>query len=362
MKIDQLFDSIPFPYRIQTTSPYSVKLASPGHLFDTPSYDGANDNFWESIDSIGWFTCRAGFAVLAKKLPGFPDHLLILHGLKVKPFWVQRGGTKGLSIVLDVDRIDSYVNNLLIEFSRLTEMVDQEIDIKTRVLATENVHEIRSMTTSLYHAGYELQEQLIYDDKHKLALAKNIVALSELISARIELIDLAASGFSNSIGHITTPIPVYRKFDKLIKCYIAYASKREIILNIFGESRSQTRGMEHFEMIPLIVIDNAVKYSPNKKSIDISFREDSYRIYVEVKSLGPKIETSELNCIFDKEVRGKNAISSGQGGSGIGLYFARCLMSSIGANIVVAQENTSTTFLMRQYYLTTFTLDFEKIQ
>lgn len=361
MKLEHLFSTIPFPFRVQAVSPYSLETESSGNLFDQPEYQHLNDLFWDSIDTEGWRTCRAGFAVLAKKLPGDKNRFIVFHGLKVKPFWKQRGGTNGVSIVLDIARVESYVDRFLGEFARFIKEVDQEVDQRTRALATENVHEIRSMNTSLYHAGFELQEQLFYD-KQKLPLAKNVVALSELVSARIELADLTASSLDEPAGLFTAPVSVYRKFDKIIKCYIAYAAKREVSLSLSGDSRSQTNGIEHFEMIPLIVIDNAVKYSPNKRAVEVLFREDTANIVVEVKSLGPKIEAHEQKAIFERETRGENAIKSGQGGSGIGLYFARRLLNSIGASITVIQDTTPITLQARQFFETTFSLSFKKVQ
>lgn len=361
MKLEHLFSTIPFPFRVQTVYPYSLEAHSLGSLFDQPEYRHLNDLFWESIAAEGWYTCRAGFAVLAKKLPGDTARFLILHGLKVKPFWTQRGGTNGVSIVLDIARVELYASRFLDDLARFVKDVDQEVDQRTRSLATENVHEIRSMNTSLYHAGFELQEQLLYD-KQKLALAKNVVALSELVSARIELADLTASSLDAPAGLLTAPISVYRKFDKIIKCYIAYAAKREVTFVLTGDSRSQTKGIEHFEMIPLIVIDNAVKYSPNKRAVEVLFREDAASVMVEVKSLGPKIEAHEVKAIFERETRGDNAIKSGQSGSGIGLYFARRLLGTIGGSISVVQDSTPITLQARQFYDTTFTLSFEKVQ
>lgn len=360
MRIENLFSTIPFPYRVQTANPYDLKSHSKGTLFDEPDYHHANDAFWESIDSEGWRTCRAGFAVFTKRLPDESNRFLILHGLKVKPFWTQRGGTLGTSIVLSQEKIESYTSHFVSELVRFARMANQEADQRTKSLATENVHEIRSMNTSLYHAGFELQEQLLYD-KQRLPLAKNVVALSELISARIELTDLTTSNLEESGNLLNTPIPVYRKFDKIIKCYIAYAAKREITFSLNGDSRGKTRGIDHFEMIPLIVIDNAVKYSPNKHTIEVKFEEDEKSIFVDIKSLGPKIEPHEMKSIFERETRGENAIKSGQSGSGIGLYFARKLLNTIGAKISVSQDPLPTVLQPRKFYYTAFSLEFEKL-
>lgn len=299
--------------------------------------------------------------MLTRKLPGEKNRFLVFHGLKVKPFWTQRGGTNGVSIVLDVETIESYVDRFIGDFGRLIRDVDREVNERTRATVTENVHEIRSMNTSLYHVGFELQEQLLYD-KQKLALAKNVVALSELISARIELADLTISSLDDSADLPSAPVPVYRKFDKIIKCYIAYAAKREITFSLNGDSRSQTNGIEHFEMIPLIVIDNSVKYSPNNRTIEVTFQEEASHINVHVKSLGPRIEAHEKDSIFNREIRGEAAIKSGQSGSGIGLYFARRLLKSIGGSITVMQSSAPIALQAKQFFETTFSLKFEKIQ
>lgn len=361
MKIDNFFRSIAFPFRIQRSLPYFLEYESSNSLFDQPDYQHRNQGFWESIDDEGWRTCKAGYAIFSKKIPGESNRFLVIHGLKVKPHWTQRGRTGGTSVVLEMMQIERYATGIAADYQALIQGLDFEIDSRTKAIATENVHEIRSMNTSLYHAGLELQDQLMYD-KHKLSLAKNIVALSELVSARIELADLAAAGFDTASPHYTPPIPVYRRFDKIVKCYIAYASKREITFTLVGDSRSSTKGIEHFEMIPLIVVDNAVKYSPNKRSVDVTFQETANSINVEIRSLGSKIEPHEYDKIFDREFRGTHAISSGSEGSGIGLYFAKKLMTAIGATIFVSQETTVVNIQARQYFPTTFKLIFEKIQ
>ena len=359
MKAQHLFSTIPFPFRVQTSSPYAVKIDSRGALFDVPDYRKANDHFWENLSSEGWRTCNAGFAVLVRKLPVATNHFLVLHGLKVKPFWVKRGGTNGISIVLDSSRVDAYANHFISEFARHGLAIDEHIQSRTRALAKENVHEIRSMNTSLYHAGYELQNLVQYD-QHQHALAKNIVALSELISARIELADITTANLVKPAIKHATPLIVYRKFDKITKCYIAYAAKRKITITLNGDSRSQTRGIEHFEMIPLIVIDNAVKYSPDNKEVEVNFKEDDKFIFVDVKSLGPKIELQEMQSIFERDVRGTHAINSGKSGNGIGLYFARHLLDSINGVISVAQNPSPVSFQAKPFYTTTFSLRFEK--
>jgi hypothetical protein len=362
VNIELAFRPIAFPYRVQTASPYSLEFQSTASLFDRPKYGGLNVDFWKTIDSDGWRTCKAGYAVFTKKIPGSRARFLILHGLKVKGICTTRGRSEGLSVLLEPSKVEAYVDSFLQSAVGFLNGFDDQVETRVRALVTENVHEIRSMNTSLYHAGYELQEKLRYDDRYKLALARNVVALSELVSVRIELADLTASNLFNPAGASTAPLSAYKKFDKITKCYLAYASKREISINLSGNSQGLTNGVEHFEMIPLITIDNAVKYSPDKMVIEVMFQENANEIRCEVRSLGPKIEDSEKKSIFEKESRGVHAVASGRGGSGIGLNFARQLMKVISAEIYVSQEVTATKVKGVEFFPTTFTMVFPRSQ
>jgi hypothetical protein len=359
MKFDHFFQTIPFPFRVQMNEPYSLVYESKAPFFEASSNTSQNDSFWPELDTEGWRQCNLGYSVYSRRIPGLPKHFLVLHSLKIKGFWHSKGRTEGLSIIVNKEKIESYTDNFLTHLSVHMREFGEIIDSRVRISVTEGIHEIRSMNTCLYHVGYELQGLLRYDSR-PLVLSKNIVALAELISARIALADLAASNLVDPNKEFTSPIAVFKKFDKIARCYTAYAKKREISISISGESRGMTQGIENFEMIPLIVIDNAVKYSPLKGQIDIVFTEEGDNVICEVKSLGPKIEKSERRSIFERESRGTHAISSGQGGSGIGLYFANHLMKSIKGIILVDQTENFESINGKNYFSTVFRLSFGK--
>jgi signal transduction histidine kinase len=357
--IASLVNSVPFPCRAQTVSPYTLLAASNASLFDQPNYAHANDAFWETIDSEGWRTCNLGYSVYTRRLPRLTHTFLILHGLKITGRWKSKGRTEGLSVVLPEEKIESYVAGLLAEFARTQGQAEELTQQRVRSMLTENVHEIRSMNTSLYHIGYELQEKLQYDEKIKLALAKNVVALSELISDRIELADLTVSNVLTARPS-NKGVTVYKKFDKMARCYNAYAKKRQITINIVGDSRTQVREVEHMDMIPLVVIDNAVKYSPDRSDVEVSFQEDDTHVHCAVASFGPKIEPEESDEIFSRERRGVHAVNSGKSGTGIGLFFLKQLLTPIRGAVSVHQDNAQVVVGRQSYYRTTFRISLER--
>ncbi len=71
------------------------------------------------------------------------------------------------------------------------------------------------------------------------------------------------------------------------------------------------------------LVENAIKYSPDKSSILVSSEERDGLIVVQVADQGPGIPEDELPHIFMKFYRSRNAEGSTIKGSGLGLYLAK---------------------------------------
>ena len=71
------------------------------------------------------------------------------------------------------------------------------------------------------------------------------------------------------------------------------------------------------------LVENAIKYSPEDTRILVSSEETDTKVVVQVADQGPGIPADELQNIFMKFFRSKNAKSSPIKGSGLGLYLAK---------------------------------------
>lgn len=71
------------------------------------------------------------------------------------------------------------------------------------------------------------------------------------------------------------------------------------------------------------LIENAIKYSPEETKILISTEEQEGLVIIQVADQGQGIAEDEIENIFDKFFRSKNAKSSPIKGSGLGLYLAK---------------------------------------
>jgi two-component system phosphate regulon sensor histidine kinase PhoR len=81
------------------------------------------------------------------------------------------------------------------------------------------------------------------------------------------------------------------------------------------------------------LIDNAIKYSSGPVVVKLS--DDDGRARIDVTDDGPGIPPSEQDRIFDKFYRLDAPMSSGVGGSGLGLYISRAIVDQMGGSLSV---------------------------
>lgn len=58
-------------------------------------------------------------------------------------------------------------------------------------------------------------------------------------------------------------------------------------VNLKGESRAEIYALPVFELLPFVLIENGIKYSPSNQKIDVCFEQNGRRQSVIVKSMGP---------------------------------------------------------------------------
>jgi two-component system sensor histidine kinase KdpD len=86
------------------------------------------------------------------------------------------------------------------------------------------------------------------------------------------------------------------------------------------------------EQVLFNLIDNAVKYSPTNRSIDLSVLAASTEVVIEVADRGAGILPGEADEVFDKFYRGKASETSVRG-AGLGLAIAKAIVAGHGGRI-----------------------------
>lgn len=117
---------------------------------------------------------------------------------------------------------------------------------------------------------------------------------------------------------------VYKKFDKANKILKQQARKKKIIVSFVNNSSYVIDAQSSFDMIPFILLENAIKYSPNNGEVTVLFDEvnkgDRRSLEVTVSSVGPFIDCESIKKVTDRGFRGGSNINVS--GQGLGLYIA----------------------------------------
>ncbi len=93
-----------------------------------------------------------------------------------------------------------------------------------------------------------------------------------------------------------------------------------------------------FEQAILNLLDNAVKYSDNGKSINISAYDNKTNIVIEIEDQGYGIAKEHLDRIFERFYRVDKARSRKVGGTGLGLSIAKHIINVHNGSINVVSE------------------------
>ena len=86
------------------------------------------------------------------------------------------------------------------------------------------------------------------------------------------------------------------------------------------------------------LIDNAIRYSKDKGSVEIKTEIRDNFIYCEIKDDGVGIPIADRRYIFEKFFRSENALKKETQGSGLGLYIARAIIERAGGKIGFSSE------------------------
>uniref|UniRef100_UPI0027E2B188 sensor histidine kinase n=1 Tax=Prevotella sp. TaxID=59823 RepID=UPI0027E2B188 len=92
---------------------------------------------------------------------------------------------------------------------------------------------------------------------------------------------------------------------------------------------------QHFEQAITILIDNAVKYSPVNKEIQVTIKALEDEMLVQVQDNGEGISKEDIEHIFERFYRVDKGRSRKMGGTGLGLAIVKNAVILHGGSISV---------------------------
>ena len=92
------------------------------------------------------------------------------------------------------------------------------------------------------------------------------------------------------------------------------------------------------------LIDNAVKFCPEGKTLGLKIREGGNKAYISISNDGETIPPEELPLVFDRFHKLDKSRSQNRDGWGLGLYIVKTIVCSHGENISVSSKDGKTEF------------------
>jgi two-component system phosphate regulon sensor histidine kinase PhoR len=143
-------------------------------------------------------------------------------------------------------------------------------------------------------------------------------------------------------------IPLRELFESLYEDAVIIAMKKKIRIELSNREEIVVNGDNlRLRQLFLNLIDNAIKYTPEGGSVDISVQRRDGMADIKFRDSGIGIPLTEQSKIFDRFYRVDKARSREVGGSGLGLAIAKLITELHKGKISVSSEpDHGSTFLI----------------
>lgn len=194
-------------------------------------------------------------------------------------------------------------------------------EIKTPLNIIIGFSELLSNTKVETHKYLKYLQNINNSGKHLLNLTNDIINISKIESGNFKLnnedidVELLIIDVINSLKLISSSKSIGIDLD-LIKT------------NIFSDKKILTQILYN-------LINNAIKFTPERGSIKIKSQMDNNKLIVSIEDTGIGIDTENLNVIFEKFKQVDSSLERQQQGAGLGLAITKKLIELLNGSIHV---------------------------
>jgi PAS domain S-box-containing protein len=201
-------------------------------------------------------------------------------------------------------------------------------------------HELRTPLAAVYGAARTLRRTDIEipADQHDRFL-DIIVSETERLTAIVSQILLAGQLEEGRVD-VTTAATDLRVLAESVLDSARLRAPQEIELRLEqnGAPAVALADEDKLRQVLVNLLDNAIKYSPDGGDVAVELAGGQGRVRLAVRDCGLGIPPGEQERIFEKFYRLDPALTRGVGGSGLGLFISRELVSRMGGSLTVRSE------------------------
>jgi two-component system phosphate regulon sensor histidine kinase PhoR len=199
-------------------------------------------------------------------------------------------------------------------------------------------HELRTPLTSIYgFAETLLREDIPFGDEERRTflgyIASESERLTEIVDQLLNVARLDAGDLQVELGRIDVGSVVAEVLETVEGADAVNGHSFEIDLP--DEPLAAEADPEKVRQVFNILVENALRYSPEGGKVTVGARRNADRVEVRVVDEGRGIPASEREWIFRKFYRAETAARDGAAGTGLGLFIAKELVNAMGGRIWV---------------------------
>ncbi len=206
-------------------------------------------------------------------------------------------------------------------------------------------HEFRTPLTALKtNIEVTLADKNLSITEAKKVLHESLADVNDLQTLSDALLQLAHYQTVN--GNLYEAISIKNIIENSLKKVQLQAKQKKIVLNNTVEDKTFEGDFQRISELMVILLDNAIKYSPEKSTVTILSKHTDSHIHISVTDQGVGIAEKDIPHIFDRfyradKSRSKNRVS----GYGLGLSIAKKIINEHrGSLSVKSKVNSGTTF------------------
>jgi len=234
--------------------------------------------------------------------------------------------------------------------------------IENRIINTieENFsvfHDIKTTATTVTNCAEKLIAKNNGDNfEGKLENSeKELIDLYDSISLlrdHLNMIDILVN--TNKIKYAKKRhINIFKLFERISRILRSSAEKKRLQIHWHDNGKIRDSLLyPSFQFIPLVLLDNAIKYSHEDRSIEIGIYDYSTYLRIKVSSFGDFVHPDEEDKIFNKYYKGKN--SNDKEGIGMGLWIAEQICKAHDGTISYERNGSG------NYGQNVFTIEFPR--
>ena len=202
-------------------------------------------------------------------------------------------------------------------------------------------HELRTPLTSIYgFAETLLRQDVMFGEEERLTFLRYIASESQRLTAIVDTllnvarldtgdlqVNLAETDVRDVVGQVLDTISG------------SEVNGHRFVVELPDEPLAARADPEKLRQVCSILVDNAVRYSPEGGTVTVGAARRQDTVEVSVADEGIGIPQADQDEIFRKFYRGADAeLRAGSGGTGLGLFIARGLVTAMGGRIWVSSR------------------------